>query len=76
MGRAAAVVGRTGARWLTMHTDGGADMLRAGVEGLAEGSDGEAQVLGVTILTSQIGPIAGVCSKSGWRWPAMRDVAA
>lgn len=54
VGRAATVVGRTGARWLTMHTDGGADMLRAGVEGLAEGSGGEAHVLGVTILTSEI----------------------
>lgn len=52
VGRAAAKVGRTGARWLTVHTVGGADMLRAGVEGLAEGSDGAAQVLGVTILTS------------------------
>ncbi|WP_420433314.1 orotidine-5'-phosphate decarboxylase [Candidatus Poriferisocius sp.] len=52
VGRAAAKVGRTGARWLTVHTLGGADMLRAGVEGLAEGSDGAAQVLGVTILTS------------------------
>ena len=53
VGRAAAQVGRTGARWLTVHTFGGADMLRAGVEGLAEGSDGAAQVLGVTILTSE-----------------------
>ena len=52
VGRAAAQVGRTGARWLTVHTVGGADMLRAGVEGLAEGSGGMAQVLGVTILTS------------------------
>ena len=52
VGRAAAQVGRAGARWLTVHTVGGADMLRAGVEGLAEGSGGTAQVLGVTILTS------------------------
>ena len=52
VGRAAAKVGRTGARWLTVHTVGGAEMLRAGVEGLAEGSYGAAQVLGVTILTS------------------------
>ena len=50
--RAAAKLGRTGVRWLTVHTVGGADMLRAGVQGLAEGSDGAAQVLGVTILTS------------------------
>ena len=52
VGRAAAKLGRTGARWLTVHTVGGADMLRAGVEGLAEGSSGAAQVLGVTVLTS------------------------
>lgn len=52
VGRAAAKLGRTGVRWLTVHTVGGADMLRAGVEGLAEGSGGAAQVLGVTILTS------------------------
>ena len=52
VGRAAAQAGRTGARWLTIHTVGGADMLRAGVVGLAEGSGGAAQVLGVTILTS------------------------
>ncbi|WP_420637429.1 orotidine-5'-phosphate decarboxylase [Candidatus Poriferisocius sp.] len=53
VGRAAAQVGRTGARWLTLHTVGGAAMLRAGVEGLAEASGGVAQALGVTILTSQ-----------------------
>ncbi len=52
VGRAAAKLGRTGVRWLTVHTVGGADMLRAGVEGLAEGGNGTAQVLGVTILTS------------------------
>lgn len=52
VGRAAAKLGRTGLRWLTVHTVGGADILRAGVEGLAEGSGGAAQVLGVTILTS------------------------
>ena len=52
VGRAASKLGRTGVRWLTVHTVGGFDMLQAGVEGLAEGSDGAAQVLGVTILTS------------------------
>ena len=52
VGRAAAKLGRVGVRWLTVHTVGGADVLRAGVEGLAEGSGGAAQVLGVTILTS------------------------
>ena len=52
VGRASAQIGRTGVRWLTVHTSGGIDVLRAGVEGLAEGSGGTAQVLGVTILTS------------------------
>ena len=60
VGRAAAQVGRAGACWLTVHTVGGADMLRAGVEGLAEGSDGAAQVLGVTILTSDADRSRGV----------------
>ncbi|WP_419919315.1 orotidine-5'-phosphate decarboxylase [Candidatus Poriferisocius sp.] len=53
VGRAAAAVGRIGGRWLTIHTAGGVTMLRAGVEGLAEGSGGTAEVLGVTILTSE-----------------------
>lgn len=52
VGRASAQIGRTGVRWLTIHTSGGLDVLRSGVEGLAEGSAGVAQVLGVTILTS------------------------
>ncbi len=52
VGRASAQIGRTGARWLTIHTSGGLDVLRAGVEGLAQGSGGTAHVLGVTILTS------------------------
>ena len=52
VGRAAAQIGRTGVRWLTVHTSGGLDVLKAGVDGLAEGSGGTAQVLGVTILTS------------------------
>ncbi len=51
--RAAAQVGRAGARWLTVHACGGADVLKAGVEGLAEGSNDTAQILGVTILTSE-----------------------
>ncbi len=58
--RAAAQVGRAGARWLTVHAVGGPDVLRAGVEGLAEGSDGTAQVLGVTILTSDADRSRGV----------------
>lgn len=50
--RAAAQVGRAGARWLTVHAFSGADVLKAGVQGLGEGSGGSAEVLGVTILTS------------------------
>ena len=72
--RAAAQVGRAGARWLTVHSVGGPDVLRAGVEGLAEGSDGTAHVLGVTILTSDADR-SRACSKSGWRWPATPAVA-
>lgn len=53
---AARVLGRLGARYVTLHTGGGEAMLRAGVEGLAEGaaSVGAAapMALGVTVLTS------------------------
>jgi orotidine-5'-phosphate decarboxylase len=59
---AARVLGRLGARYLTLHTGGGVEMLRAGVEGFASGvRDGAHQaaharsaVLGVTILTSDV----------------------
>lgn len=54
--RAARVVGSLGARWMTAHTSGGPDMLRAAVEGLAEGAARAEMpapgVLGVTVLTS------------------------
>ena len=54
--KAARVVGSLGARWLTVHTSGGPDMLRAAVEGLTEGAEGLEGtlpgVLGVTVLTS------------------------
>jgi orotidine-5'-phosphate decarboxylase len=57
VGRAARVFGALGARYLTLHTAGGAPMLRAGVEGLREGAAGaelaEPMALGVTILTSE-----------------------
>ena len=47
---------RSASRYVTMHAHGGVDMLRAGVEGLAEGSGnaGLAQptALAVTVLTS------------------------
>lgn len=59
--RASEVVGRSGARHLTIHTAGGADMLRAGNEAFLRGAD-EARtdrpsVLAVTVLTSD-GPEA------------------
>ncbi len=50
--RAAYQLGRRGARWVTIHAGGGLEMLRAGVDGLSEGSDGAAGVLAVTVLTS------------------------
>jgi orotidine-5'-phosphate decarboxylase len=50
--RAAYQLGKRGARWVTVHAGGGAEMLRAGVSGLREGSAGTAGVLGVTVLTS------------------------
>lgn len=57
VGRAAKVIGALGASYLNMHAAGGVDMLRAGVEGLADGAasaDVPAPVaLGVTILTSE-----------------------
>ena len=56
VGRAARVLGRQGVRYLNFHAAGGIDMLRAGVEGLAEGArDGghsHAIPIAVTVLTS------------------------
>ena len=56
VGRAARVLGRQGVRYLNFHAAGGLDMLRAGVEGLAEGArDGghaSATPIAVTVLTS------------------------
>lgn len=55
--RAARVVGSLGARWLTVHTQGGKTMLSAAVEGLAEGAkqagSEKSGVLGITVLTSE-----------------------
>jgi len=57
VGRAARVAGQLGVGFLTLHTAGGADMVRAGVEGLAEGAAAGAHppavALGVTVLTSE-----------------------
>ena len=62
--RAARVIGAFGASLLTLHAAGGVDMLRAGVEGLAEGAARaglQAPVaLGVTLLTSHEAAAVGV----------------
>ena len=54
--RAARVIGALGADYLTLHAQGGVPMLRAGVDGLAEGAEraglAPATALAVTILTS------------------------
>ena len=56
VGKAANVVGALGVRYLTLHAHGGAPMLRAGVEGLAEGAaradEPAPTALAVTVLTS------------------------
>ena len=56
VGKAARQAGRLGVTYLTLHTAGGVDMLRAGVEGLEAGAaDTGADrpvALGVTVLTS------------------------
>jgi orotidine-5'-phosphate decarboxylase len=61
VGRAARVLGRQGVRYLNFHAAGGVDMLRAGVEGLAQGArdggHGHAIPIAVTVLTSD--PDAG-----------------
>lgn len=49
---AARALGRRGARWVTAHISGGSEMLKAAAGGLAEGSDGAAGILGVSVLTS------------------------
>ena len=60
VGRAARALGSLGARYVTLHAAGGGDMLRAGVEGLAEAaraSGAEPPVaLAITVLTSD--PVA------------------
>ncbi|MGH9039125.1 MAG: orotidine 5'-phosphate decarboxylase / HUMPS family protein, partial [Acidimicrobiia bacterium] len=54
---ASRVAGQLGVGFLTLHTAGGTDMVRAGVEGLAEGAAAAAHpppvALGVTVLTSE-----------------------
>lgn len=64
VGKSARVLGALGARYLTMHARGGADMLTAGVEGLQAGAEAaglESPVgLAVTVLTSDAGAPAHV----------------
>ena len=54
--RAARAAGRLGVSFLTLHCAGGAEMVRAGVDGLAEGAAAAGHpppvALGVTVLTS------------------------
>ncbi len=45
-------LGARGARWVTVHATGGPAMVKAAVDGINEGSEGEAGILVVTILTS------------------------
>ena len=56
VGRAARALGTLGARYVTLHAAGGADMLRAGVEGLAEAARPAGSepplALAITVLTS------------------------
>ena len=54
--RAARVIGGLGVRYLTLHAQGGAVMMRSGVDGLAEGAEAggfmSPSALAVTVLTS------------------------
>ena len=56
VGKSARVLGALGVEYLTMHAQGGVDMLRAGVQGLEEGAHNagleKPTSLAVTVLTS------------------------
>jgi orotidine-5'-phosphate decarboxylase len=56
VGKSARVLGALGVEYLTMHAHGGVDMLRAGVDGLAEGARNagleQPTSLAITVLTS------------------------
>jgi len=62
--RAARVVGSLGGNLLTLHAAGGADMLAAGVEGLASGAESAGLpapgAVAVTVLTSEPEAAAGL----------------
>jgi orotidine-5'-phosphate decarboxylase len=68
--RASRVLGAIGVSYLTMHAFGGVPMLRAGVEGLAEGADRAGLeppvALAVTILTSDAGAPAHILGNRVW----------
>jgi orotidine-5'-phosphate decarboxylase len=65
--RAARVLGALGVRYVTMHAHGGVDMLKAGVEGLREGSSRagleEPWSLAITVLTSDADAPAHIMPK-------------
>jgi orotidine-5'-phosphate decarboxylase len=76
--RAAGRLGELGARWVTVHASGGAEMLRVAAQALRSVSDG-AGVLGVTVLTSidQAGLAAiGVAGDVGSQVQALARLAA
>lgn len=50
--RAAAHLGEYGARWLTVHGAGGAEMVESAIDGLGEATGGTGGVLAETVLTS------------------------
>jgi orotidine-5'-phosphate decarboxylase len=65
--RSARVLGSLGASYLTLHAFGGADMLRAGVDGLSAGAEAAGldspTALAVTILTSDQGAPSHILPK-------------
>lgn len=67
VGRAARVLGSLGASYVTMHAFGGVTMLKAGVEGLADGAARAGLAppctLAVTVLTSDNGAPAHILPK-------------
>jgi hypothetical protein len=73
VGRAARVIGGLGAQYTTVHTAGGEAMVRAAVEGLAEGAASAGLpascVLGVTVLTSDVDAPAELRSRLRRRRP-------
>jgi orotidine-5'-phosphate decarboxylase len=68
--RASRVLGAVGVSYLTMHAFGGVPMMRAGVEGLADGADRAGLeppiALAVTVLTSDSGAPAHILGNRVW----------